>query len=133
MDLPAPPSPDTAPPATDAPRPAAESSAATPGAETALLWAIGQAGGPARVDPAESYVTAGGRLLRAPGVLAALRAAGWGGISVRDLGGPLPLRVLAGRLVPVLTSTGQEIAATGAGAEFRASATNLAGAGFPLP
>ncbi|MFF9625771.1 condensation domain-containing protein [Streptomyces griseosporeus] len=81
-----PPAPDAVPPA--------------PGAEAALLRAVGEAGGPAAPDAAVSYVGAGGRLLRAPAVLAALHAAGWDGLSVRDLAGPLPLRALARLLVP---------------------------------
>ncbi|MEU0442240.1 condensation domain-containing protein [Streptomyces sp. NPDC006186] len=72
---------------------------AAPGAEEALLRAVAEAGGPAAPDAGAGYVAGGGRLLRAPAVLAALHAAGWNGLSVRDLAGPLPLRDLAGLLV----------------------------------
>ncbi|MFG2263225.1 condensation domain-containing protein [Streptomyces sp. NPDC048720] len=72
--------------------------ACAPDAEAALVAAVVRVNGLAGIDPADSYVAAGGRLLRAPGVLEALRAAGWQGLGVRELGGVQPLRALAGRL-----------------------------------
>ncbi|WP_353942653.1 condensation domain-containing protein [Streptomyces sp. HUAS MG91] len=82
-------------PATPTGAPQAEPS---PGAEAALVAAVGRANALAAVDPAAGYVAAGGRLLRAPRVLEILRDSGWTGLGVRELGGVRPLAALAGRL-----------------------------------
>ncbi|MBP2707933.1 hypothetical protein JOL79_29550 [Microbispora sp. RL4-1S] len=66
---------------------------------TALTEAVCRANGLAAADPSGSYVLAGGRVLRIPGVLADLAARGWSGLSLGDLAGPAPLGALAGRLV----------------------------------
>ena len=68
-------------------------------AERALVDAVAELNGLSSVDPARNYVTAGGRVLRIPAVLARLAAQGWTGLAVYDLAGGLPLAALAGRLV----------------------------------
>lgn len=64
-------------------------------AEGVLLKVTAEANGLARVDPADSYVAAGGRVLRLPTVLAALDDLGWDGVSVNRLSSARPLRTLA--------------------------------------
>jgi hypothetical protein len=78
-----------------APEPAAE-------AERALASAICQVNGIDGLDTSDCYTVAGGRVLRIPRVLARLREDGWEGVSVNQLSGGAPLRVLAGRLGRVL-------------------------------
>ncbi|HEU5268456.1 MAG TPA: condensation domain-containing protein [Jatrophihabitans sp.] len=68
-------------------------------AERALVATIAELNGLSSVDLARNYVTAGGRVLRIPAVLARLAALGWTGLAVYDLAGGLPLATLAGRLV----------------------------------
>lgn len=67
-------------------------------AEQALAAVTAEANGLAHVDPADSYVTAGGRVLRLPRVLAALHDLGWSGVSLDQLAGAIPLRTLATRM-----------------------------------
>jgi hypothetical protein len=67
-------------------------------AEQALTTVTSEANGLTRVDPADSYVTAGGRVLRLPTVLAALYDLGWAGVSLDQLAGASPLRSLATRM-----------------------------------
>ncbi|WP_194911402.1 condensation domain-containing protein [Catenulispora rubra] len=64
-------------------------------AEQALAAITAETNALAHVDPATSYVTAGGRLLRLPRVLAALQDLGWTGVSLDQLAGASPLRALA--------------------------------------
>jgi hypothetical protein len=71
----------------------------------ALAQAVCQVHGLARLDPSDSYVLAGGRVLRAPEVLADLGERGWAGLTLRLLATPTPLRVLAG-LLTRLPATG---------------------------
>ena len=59
---------------------------------------IGNAGDWDNVDPADTYVGAGGRVLRLPQVLAALHDLGWTGVSLDQLAGASPLRALATRM-----------------------------------
>ncbi|TDQ00464.1 condensation domain-containing protein [Labedaea rhizosphaerae] len=74
------------------PRPAATD------AEHALAKAVAEVNELDVVDTAVGYLAAGGRLLRLPRVLSALRTDGWGGITVRDLSGLRPLTAVADRL-----------------------------------
>ena len=67
-------------------------------AERALTTVISEVNGLGEVNPADSYVTAGGRVLRTPRVVAALRDQGWHGISLSGLAGAKPLSALAGHL-----------------------------------
>jgi hypothetical protein len=67
-------------------------------AEPDLVAAVAAVNDLGPVEPSDSYVVAGGRALRAPGVLAALADRGWAGLRVPDLLGIQPLRALAGRL-----------------------------------
>lgn len=69
-------------------------------ARAALLRAVAEANALGPVEPGLPYVPAGGRLLRAPYVLALLRDLGWTGVELPDLGGVRPLAELAGELVP---------------------------------
>ena len=77
-----------------------------PEAEHALTAAVALANALPSVDPADSYVLAGGRVLRLPRVLEALREAGWDGVSLNQLAGALPLRTLAARLRPATPENG---------------------------
>ncbi|WP_328808789.1 condensation domain-containing protein [Nonomuraea montanisoli] len=65
-----------------------------------LSAAVRLVNGLPRLDLSDSYTIAGGRALRIPRVLAELRERGWEGLTLRQLAGPVPLGVLAGRLVP---------------------------------
>ncbi|MDI5964578.1 condensation domain-containing protein [Streptantibioticus silvisoli] len=76
-----------------APRPPADSQA-----ERDLLAVTAEANGLRAVDPADSYAAAGGRALRMPRVLAALRARGWEGLTIDLLGGARPLHTLTDRM-----------------------------------
>jgi hypothetical protein len=67
-------------------------------AERALVDVVAEANGLTGVDPADSYVLAGGRVLRLPRVLDALAERGWHGVSMDHLISPRPLRELAGQL-----------------------------------
>jgi len=67
-------------------------------AEAALLAITAQANNLAHVDPADSYITAGGRVLRLPRVLADLHDLGWTGATLDHLAGASPLRAVASRL-----------------------------------
>jgi len=82
--------------------PAAEAEAAEPEVETeaeqALATVTAEANGLAHVDPADSYTTAGGRVLRLPRVLADLHDLGWAGATLDHLAGASPLRAVASRL-----------------------------------
>ncbi|WP_312888296.1 condensation domain-containing protein [Nonomuraea rhodomycinica] len=69
-------------------------------AARALSAAVRLVNGLPRLDLSDSYTLAGGRALRIPRVLAELRERGWEGLTLRQLAGPVPLGVLAGRLVP---------------------------------
>lgn len=80
-------------------QPAGRSRAADSAAERVLAAAVAELNGLASVDPARNYVTAGGRVLRIPAVLARLESLGWTGLAVYDLAGGLPLATLAARLV----------------------------------
>ncbi|MDA0636997.1 condensation domain-containing protein [Nonomuraea sp. MCN248] len=90
------------PPAPPTPVPAA----AEPAVQ-ALTGAVCQVHGLAGVDPSDGYVLAGGRVLRAPEVLALLRERGWEGLTPRALAEPTPLAVLAGLLAPVRPSAAE--------------------------
>jgi hypothetical protein len=70
-------------------------------AEQALTEAVARVNGLTTVDPLESYPLVGGRALRVPATLAALRAAGWTGLTPDLLASARPLRTLADRLQPV--------------------------------
>lgn len=72
--------------------------AGTP-AEHALVSAVREVNGLGAVDPADSYVVAGGRLLRTPRVLALLELQGWTGVPIGALAGTRPLRALAEHMV----------------------------------
>jgi hypothetical protein len=72
----------------------------------ALARAVCRVHGLARLDPSDSYVLAGGRVLRAPEVLADLSDRGWQGLTPRLLAAPTPLKVLAGLLAPARPVTG---------------------------
>ncbi|TCK22300.1 condensation domain-containing protein [Pseudonocardia endophytica] len=77
--------------------------AVTP-AERALADAVADVNGLDRVDPVDmgrSYPSAGGRVLRAPGVLAALDELGWAGVRLDELTSARPLSTLASRLTRV--------------------------------
>lgn len=67
-------------------------------AEQALSNAMARVNGLDRVDLADSYTAAGGRALRMPSMLAALRELGWAGATVPQLAGALPLRTIADRM-----------------------------------
>jgi Condensation domain len=67
-------------------------------AEKVLLAVTAEANGLGQVDPADSYVAAGGRVLRLPRVLSDLRELGWDGVSVNQLSSARPLRTLAERM-----------------------------------
>lgn len=67
-------------------------------AERALVTVTAEANGLAHVDPADSYTTAGGRVLRLPRVLADLHDLGWAGVTLDHLAGASPLRAVASRL-----------------------------------
>jgi hypothetical protein len=56
------------------------------------------------VDLDDSYTAAGGRLMRAPRVLTELRARGWEGTDLTQLGGIRPLSGLAHDLTPVVAT-----------------------------
>ncbi|MFI6708694.1 condensation domain-containing protein [Nonomuraea sp. NPDC050478] len=73
----------------------------SPEAVAELVRAVSEVHGLGRVDPSDSYVLAGGRVLRAPEVLARLREHGWAGLTPRALAEPTPLATLAGLLAPV--------------------------------
>lgn len=64
-------------------------------AEKALAAAIEEVNRVAGVDLADSYVTAGGRVLRIPRVLAAVETQGWTGLDPKALMGGQPLGALA--------------------------------------
>lgn len=68
-------------------------------AEQALATVVAETNALGRVDLSASYVTAGGRALRMPGVLEALREQGWDGLSTAHLAGVRPLWALAEMLV----------------------------------
>lgn len=85
--------------------PAAVMPEAAEAAVRALAQAVCQVHGLAHLDPSDSYVLAGGRVLRAPEVLADLGERGWAGLTLRLLATPTPLRVLAG-LLTRLPATG---------------------------
>ncbi|MFI7448377.1 condensation domain-containing protein [Nonomuraea sp. NPDC049714] len=80
--------------------PAAVIPEAAEAAVRALAEAVCRVHGLARLDPSDSYVLAGGRVLRAPEVLAELGERGWEGLTPRLLAAPTPLKVLAGLLAP---------------------------------
>lgn len=65
-------------------------------ATTVLSVVVGQANGLPAVDPAHSYVAAGGRALRIPRVQRLLAEHGWGGLSLDALLSGRPLAELAG-------------------------------------
>lgn len=94
-----------APPAVPSPvppavPPAGPLPAADEAAVRALAEAVRRVHGLAAIDPSDDYVSAGGRVLRAPEVLARLRDDGWAGLTPRALAEPTPLAVLAGLLAP---------------------------------
>ncbi|UED82953.1 condensation domain-containing protein [Streptomyces profundus] len=90
--------PDTAPPA---PGPDVASPVPAPASPAcdALVGAVAEVNGLARVSPNDSYVAAGGRLLRLPRVVAELAALGWVGTE-RRLAGARPLHEVADTLRP---------------------------------
>ncbi|MBN6053833.1 hypothetical protein JYK22_17970, partial [Nonomuraea sp. RK-328] len=104
--LPAPPAPTGHAPTGPSPEPARRVSDAPfprwdgEEAARALADAVRLVNGLSRLDLSDSYTLAGGRALRIPRVLAELREHGWEGLTLRQLAGPAPLDVLAGRLVP---------------------------------
>ncbi len=67
-------------------------------AERALATAVSQVNGVGRLNLADSYPASGGRALRSPRVVEALRESGWAGISIGQLGTARPLSALAGLL-----------------------------------
>lgn len=67
-------------------------------AERSLTSVVAAVNGLTHVDPADSYAVAGGRALRLPQVMAALRELGWDGVSMRHLVSARPLRTLADRM-----------------------------------
>jgi hypothetical protein len=74
--------------------------ASAPPAVRALAATVARANGLEQVDLALSYTAAGGRVLRMPRVLAELREAGWGGVSMDELCGVRPLAAVAASLSP---------------------------------
>lgn len=66
--------------------------------ERLLADVVAQVNGLGLVNLADSYTVAGGRVLRIPRVLAALREHGWEGVTFQQLAGGRPLRALAPRL-----------------------------------
>jgi hypothetical protein len=76
-----------------------EARAASTPAEHALADVVAAANGLDTVDVARSYASIGGRVLRAPRVVSALRDSGWSGVSIDDLSGARPLAALASRLI----------------------------------
>lgn len=74
---------------------------ATGNAEPILTRAVTEANALDDVDLSESYVVAGGRVLRIPRVMEMLRAQGWSGVSVHQLASARPLRTLAAQLTPL--------------------------------
>ncbi len=77
------------------------------GAEQVLTSVVAEVNGLCQVDPADSYCTAGGRALRLPRVLTALRAQGWDGVSIHELTSARPLRTLADRMRPTVAESGE--------------------------
>lgn len=73
---------------------------ATTEAERVLVAVVRAANELDDVDLADSYPTAGGRVLRLPLVLAMLRDRGWHGIALDHLASARPLRAVAGLLTP---------------------------------
>ncbi|WP_033438923.1 condensation domain-containing protein [Saccharothrix sp. NRRL B-16314] len=71
---------------------------ADPEAVQALLTAVSQVNGLPDASPDDGYVSAGGRVLRIPRVLADLAEQGWTGVSVYDLAGGRPMRHVATKL-----------------------------------
>ena len=69
-----------------------------PPALAGLVAAVRRLCGVADVDPATSYLAAGGTARAIPSVLHAVSAAGWAGLTWRDLCSHRPLRVLAAGL-----------------------------------
>lgn len=67
-------------------------------AEQALAAAVAAVNGLGDVDLTGCYSSGGGRVMRAPGVVATLAERGWAGVTVDHLTGARPLRVLAGAL-----------------------------------
>lgn len=67
-------------------------------AERALAAVVSQVNEVSRPDLADSYPAAGGRVLRSPRVVEALRESGWAGISIDQLGSARPLSALASLL-----------------------------------
>ncbi|MFJ4408903.1 condensation domain-containing protein [Streptomyces sp. NPDC088910] len=74
-------------------------------AADALAAVVAEVNGLAAVDLDASYTVAGGRMLRAPRVLTELRARGWEGADLNQLGGTRPLSGLAHGLTPVQEPT----------------------------
>lgn len=75
------------------------------GAEETLTSVVAEVNGLRRVDPADSYSTAGGRALRLPRVLSVLRDEGWHGLSINQLASASPLRMLADRMVRLASTS----------------------------
>lgn len=78
-----------------APRPARSERHGATEATEVLALVVGQVHGGRRVDPAQDYVTAGGRALRGPRVLGLLSEHGWGGLVLDDLLSGRPLTAVA--------------------------------------
>ncbi|MCX4750455.1 condensation domain-containing protein [Kitasatospora sp. NBC_01287] len=96
-----------------APKSAAESvaesvaeSAPVGEAERVLLAVTAEVNGLARVDPADSYAAAGGRVLRLPRLLAELGELDWHGLTVGQLASAASLRSLAARMERCGTADG---------------------------
>jgi hypothetical protein len=92
-------------PATEDDGPAAQPIRPHTSAERALVSAVREANGLDRVDPTDSYVVAGGRVLRSPRVLALLDQQGWTGLPVSALASARPLRALAEHMVCAMPDT----------------------------
>ncbi|HVK23877.1 MAG TPA: condensation domain-containing protein [Actinokineospora sp.] len=75
-------------------------SAPAPEALRALVVAVGQVNGLPEVRSADSYIAAGGRVLRVPRLLAELSADGWDGLTIDAVTSFRPLRTLAAELRP---------------------------------
>ncbi|WP_327028953.1 condensation domain-containing protein [Micromonospora sp. NBC_01740] len=86
----------------DLDRPATAAGGRSPGpAEELLTEVVALVNELAAVDGSDSYTAAGGRALRVPRTLSALRERGWVGISPDQLASARPLRALAARLTRV--------------------------------
>lgn len=79
---------------------ARDAEARTP-AENALLCVVREVNVLDSVEPTDSYVLAGGRLLRTPRVLALLERQGWTGLSISALSSARPLRSVAAEMIRI--------------------------------